>query len=328
MNKYIRHYSEILEKMDLNKIKNNRISFSDADFGRKLGLSRLGLHHIIIPPQCRTSLPHAESSEEEFIFVISGSPQVWINGNLYQLIPQDMVSFPAGTGIAHNLINNSEEDAHIFVIGERTKLENQYFYPLNPEMKLDCKMWWNEYPIHKIGNHDGMPQKFSASKLEVKMFSDRFESIRNIIEVPVRPSISYPGDTEIFSSGRKIGNDLGLKKLGIWHEVLEPGRRTSWPHAHLKEEEFVYVLSGNPQLWLHGHLYQLKSGDGVAFPAGIGLAHTLLNNSNQDCEILVVGESGIEDDQIFYPEHPLRNGECREHGWLWENHPVIRLGND
>src|SRR6266446_3557858 len=73
-----------------------------ANFSKHFGFKKLGIHHVNLPPNSRTSLPHAESLEEEFVFVISGHPHVWIDGHVYELRPNCAVGFPAGTGIAHN----------------------------------------------------------------------------------------------------------------------------------------------------------------------------------------------------------------------------------
>lgn len=42
---------------------------------------------------------------------------------------------------------------------------------------------------------------------------------------------AYPGSMELLSIGSNFGKAFGLKKVGFNHEVLPPGRRTSWPHA-------------------------------------------------------------------------------------------------
>lgn len=55
----------------------------------------------------------------------------------------------------------------------------------------------------------------------------------------------YPGDDERLGFTAKLSSKLGLFRLGIGHEVLPPGRRTSYPHAELSEEEFVFVLEGS-----------------------------------------------------------------------------------
>ena len=47
----------------------------------------------------------------------------------------------------------------------------------------------------------------------------------------------YPGDEELMSIGAPLGRKLGLTRVGIHHERLPPGRRTSYPHAESAEEE-------------------------------------------------------------------------------------------
>ncbi|MGZ3809769.1 MAG: cupin domain-containing protein, partial [Bacteriovorax sp.] len=107
-----------------------------------------------------TSWPHAESEEEEFAYVIEGNPHVWIDGNTYELNPGDFVAFPAGTGIAHTFINNSIEDCVLLVGGEKTKAENQIFYPLHKERNEELHkkgQFWENHPLHEMGPHDGLP---------------------------------------------------------------------------------------------------------------------------------------------------------------------------
>lgn len=72
---------------------------------------------------------------------------------------------------------------------------------------------------------------------------------------------------------------------------LPPGRRTSYPHAESDEEEFIYVLEGYPEVWINGYLWKLEPGDSVGFPAGTGVCHTFLNNTEQEVRLLVVGEA-------------------------------------
>ena len=75
-----------------------------ASLGRKLGMSRIGIHNVRVPPGRRTSFPHAESAEEEFVFVIEGLPDAWIDGVLHRLGPGDSVAVSGRcTGICHAL---------------------------------------------------------------------------------------------------------------------------------------------------------------------------------------------------------------------------------
>ena len=135
-----------------------------APFGRHFGLAKLGIHHERLPPGRRTSFPHAESAEEEFVYVIEGEPDVWIDGHLYRLAPGDGVGFPAGTGISHSFLNNTEAEVRLLVVGERPKPENRIFYPVNPDRKPLRDDWWDDHPARELGPHDGMPDLVRAAK--------------------------------------------------------------------------------------------------------------------------------------------------------------------
>lgn len=128
----------------------------NAPFGRHFGLARIGIHHERLLPGRRTSFPHAESAEEEFVYVISGTPDVWLDGVLHRLGPGDGVGFPAGTGLAHSFLNNCEEEVELLVIGDRAKPENRIVYPVNPERKPHHPDWWQDAPERPLGDHDGL----------------------------------------------------------------------------------------------------------------------------------------------------------------------------
>jgi uncharacterized cupin superfamily protein len=100
---------------------------------------------------------------------------------------------------------------------------------------------------------------------------------------------TYAGSSEKLAINAPFSRALGLTRIGIYHHVLPPWRRTSYPHAESDEEEFVYVISGRPSLWRNGNLHELSPGDGVGFPQGSGIAHTFLNTTNEDVTLLVVG---------------------------------------
>ena len=74
--------------------------------GRAAGLLRIGIHLVRLLPGTRTSFPHAESAEEEFVYVIDGEVDAWIDGELYRMRAGDVAAFPAGTGICHTFIND------------------------------------------------------------------------------------------------------------------------------------------------------------------------------------------------------------------------------
>ena len=81
----------------------------------------------------------------------------------------------------------------------------------------------------------------------------RPDCIRHWREVEGPDDSTYPGSDELFSIGAPLARRLGLGRLGIHHERLPPGRRTSYPHAESDEEEFIYVLEGYPEAWINGY---------------------------------------------------------------------------
>ena len=151
--------------------------------------------------------------------------------------------------------------------------------------------------------------------------------IKHVDELIVDQSFSYPGDTETFGIGAAMGRKLGLSRIGINYEILRPGDRSSWPHAHSHDEEFIFILEGSPDMWIDGSIYSLSPGDCIGLPPGTGHAHTLINNTSKEVRAIVVGDSGHPEDKIFYPLHPKRNEDCKKEGWYWEDHPNHEIKN-
>lgn len=131
----------------------------DAAFSPRFGMTKIGVHHERLPPGHRSSYPHAESAEEEFVYVLDGTPDVWIDGALHRLRPGDGVGFPAGTGLCHSFLNNTDTEVRLLVIGERPKPENRIFYPRNPEQRPRRSDWWEDAPARPMGTHDGLPDR-------------------------------------------------------------------------------------------------------------------------------------------------------------------------
>jgi uncharacterized cupin superfamily protein len=154
---FIKHYCEIQKPDNSHYPGSDELLSIGSPFARTFGLTRLGIHHELLKPGRRTSYPHAESTEEEFVYVIEGQPDAWIDGELHRLSPGDGVGFPAGTGICHSFINNTDTDVRLLVVGEPTRADNRIFYPLNPEQRPLRKNWWDDVPERPRGPHDGRP---------------------------------------------------------------------------------------------------------------------------------------------------------------------------
>jgi uncharacterized cupin superfamily protein len=146
--------------------RTHRYPKSDEDMapsraiGRFAGLQRIGLHVVRVPPGHRTSWPHAEEDEEEFVYVLDGEVDAWIDGQLHRMKKGELAAFPAGTGIAHTFLNDGEAEALLLVGGEAGKCDSRIVYPLNPGRRADMPWsnWWDDAPQRALGPHDGKPR--------------------------------------------------------------------------------------------------------------------------------------------------------------------------
>ncbi len=168
-----------------------------------------------------------------------------------------------------------------------------------------------------MGPHDGRPGGVARPRALPPNVVDTVES-------KVRRGTSYPGDTEKMSDFIDLNGVSGLGRIGGGIDLLAPGRRTSYPHAEGDEEEFTFVVSGTPEVWLDGRLYPLKPGDFVGWPGGAGPAHTILNNSAEIAVLATFGEASRRRSRIWYPHHPQYAQKLGERAWTPS--PAPKLG--
>jgi uncharacterized cupin superfamily protein len=156
---FIAHWKEIEDAEAGSYPSSAELMSISASFGRKFGLKRIGIHHERVPPGHRTSYPHAESTEEEFVYVIEGSPDVWIDGELHRLREGEGVVFVPGTGVTHTFINNTDTDVRLMVVGETPRDDNRIHYALHPDRNAMRKDHWSDWPGRLVGDHDGLPDR-------------------------------------------------------------------------------------------------------------------------------------------------------------------------
>jgi uncharacterized cupin superfamily protein len=122
-----------------------------------------------------------------------------------------------------------------------------------------------------------------------------------------RPSL-YP---EPFASRmrgrtkRALGDPFGLRNFGVNLTRLEPGAVSALRHAHSRQDEFIYVLEGQPALHTDEGLTRLAPGMCAGFPAGSGNAHCLINDTAAAVVYLEIGDRS-SGDQASYPDDDLR----------------------
>jgi uncharacterized cupin superfamily protein len=88
--------------------------------GDFFGLTNFGINLTRLKPNAISALRHAHSKQDEFMYILQGRPTLQTDDGRIQLSPGMCVGFPAGTGNANNLVNETAEDVLYLEIGDRT----------------------------------------------------------------------------------------------------------------------------------------------------------------------------------------------------------------
>jgi uncharacterized cupin superfamily protein len=119
---------------------------------------------------------------------------------------------------------------------------------------------------------------------------------------------SYPEPFASRLAGRvkhPLGDLFGLMNFGVNLTRLSPGAMSALRHAHSRQDELVYVLSGQPTLITDAGSTELEPGMCVGFPAGTGEAHHLVNRTRVEVMLIEVGDRSAGD-EVSYPEDDVK----------------------
>jgi uncharacterized cupin superfamily protein len=114
----------------------------------------------------------------------------------------------------------------------------------------------------------------------------------DLAKAPVRMGTAYPPPFDAPCLDRmrqRLGDAGGLTDFGVNLLTLKPGVWSSQRHWHQKEDEFVYILSGEAVLVTNAGEEILRPGDCAAFPKNDGNGHQLINRSDSDVLCLEIG---------------------------------------
>lgn len=103
--------------------------------GDFFGLQNFGVNQTRLAPGSESALRHAHEKQDEFVYVLEGTPTLVTNSGEQELKPGMCAGFRAGTGDAHHLLNRSSSDVLYLEIGDRTP-DDSVIYP-DDDLQLD-----------------------------------------------------------------------------------------------------------------------------------------------------------------------------------------------
>jgi uncharacterized cupin superfamily protein len=112
---------------------------------------------------------------------------------------------------------------------------------------------------------------------------------------------NYPAPYAFLVEGRlkrKLGESFGLTNFGVNLTHLSPGAMSALAHSHSKQDEFIYI-----------------PGDCHGLKAGTGIAHQLVNRSEENVTYLEIGDRTIGD-EVEYPNDDLKATQLSNGEWM------------
>ncbi len=122
-----------MPKIDVSKVKVRKGSGYPKPFrdlarnrtkqalGAAAGLKQFGVNLVRLPPGEWSSQRHWHTSEDEFVYIIEGTPTLMTDAGAQKLKPGDCCGFAKGVKDGHCLINKSKKDVVYLEIGSRVK---------------------------------------------------------------------------------------------------------------------------------------------------------------------------------------------------------------
>jgi len=93
-----------------------------VSLGDLVGLERIGVHVIRLPPGKESCVYHAHAAEEEWLYIVAGRGIAEIDGREHEVGPGDFMGFPTPS-VGHHLRNPFDHDLVYLVGGERRDME-------------------------------------------------------------------------------------------------------------------------------------------------------------------------------------------------------------
>jgi len=122
------------------------------------------------------------------------------------------------------------------------------------------------------------------------------------VEVLSRTAYPEPYRSRVMPrSKRRLGDALGLTRVGINLTTLAPGKESSMRHWHTHEDEFVYVLEGEVVLRTEAGEQLLRAGACAGWAAGAQDGHQLINRSARPAVYLEISNRDAAD-CVYYAD--------------------------
>ena len=127
-------------------------------------------------------------------------------------------------------------------------------------------------------------------------------------DAPTRTTSRYPAPYDEPCKARTkylLGDAFGLSQFGVNLVTLEPGAWSSQRHWHEKEDELIYVISGEITMVDDAGEHKLEVGSCAGYKGGNSNGHHLKNLSREPAQYLEIG-TRLANDKAWYPDIDMK----------------------
>lgn len=124
--------------------------------GDAVGLERLGIHILRIPPGKESFVYHMHHTEEEFIYILSGRGIAEIGDEEHEVGPGDFMGFPTPS-VGHHMRNPFTEDL-VYLSGGERRISEVADFPRHNKRIVRVGMNISVYGIDDAGRMGPFPR--------------------------------------------------------------------------------------------------------------------------------------------------------------------------
>jgi len=114
---------------------------SKQPLGDLFGLQNFGVNLTRLAPGAMSALRHAHTRQDEFIYILQGTPVLVTDAGETALAPGMCAGFKAGTGDAHHLLNRSDDEVVYLEIGDRSADDSVKYPDDDLQAAFDAGRW-------------------------------------------------------------------------------------------------------------------------------------------------------------------------------------------
>ncbi|MEZ5666750.1 MAG: cupin domain-containing protein [Alphaproteobacteria bacterium] len=105
-----------------------------AKLGDEFGLNDFGVNLVTLPPATWSSQRHWHTQEDEFVYVLSGTPTLVTNDGETPLAPGMCAGFKAGEANGHHLVNRTDQPVVFLDIGSRKADDDAHYSDIDLDL--------------------------------------------------------------------------------------------------------------------------------------------------------------------------------------------------